>query len=388
MDKDTRLWSVEDLASHFNSINFPEYQREPTVWGLDAKQRLIDSIARQFDIASIYLYEHDDGSFDCIDGRQRINAIMSFLGVNKADERHNGFQFRPDNEIFAEDRLPFEELRGKRFAEIRELAHQGDASSAAFDEMFRRYTMTIVLLSGSRRPAEFNLQFTRLNLGTIINSGEKLHAMVGDLRDECFNEGGLGQHPFLLAARIPTRRYARAQVAAQLLAQLFSWKKDESFTRTRHFDLSKIFKQHEVLGPEERAIIAKMKNILDLLSEVFTDTSILRNRAMTVSVLILAWQLNVSTNAEARKFIDFVAGFACRLRWQSKKGLYPDREYQYLIDFQRHLTQASVEKPAVTERARILRQSYDFWLENALYPGDEEHVELQGEDPSEACREN
>lgn len=73
-------------------------------------------------------------------------------------------------------------------------------------------------LSDSSRPEEFNLQFTRLNLGAIINSGEKLNAMVGDLRDECFTNQGIGQHAFLDKIKIPTRRFAKEGVAAQILA--------------------------------------------------------------------------------------------------------------------------------------------------------------------------
>jgi len=104
----------------------------------------------------------------------------------------------------------------------------------------------VVILSDSARPEEFNLQFIRLNLGTIVNSGEKLNAMVGDLRDICFNK--LVNNRFLQSVNIPTRRYARAQLAAQIVAQVFSVEKAreegvEEFTRVRHADLQKFFKE-------------------------------------------------------------------------------------------------------------------------------------------------
>jgi len=44
---------------------------------------------RNFDIASIYLYKRDDGYYECIDGRQRINAILSFLGLNSSEQDYN-----------------------------------------------------------------------------------------------------------------------------------------------------------------------------------------------------------------------------------------------------------------------------------------------------------
>jgi hypothetical protein len=56
MQKQIEPWSIDKLRRKFAEINFPEYQREPNVWSLDAKQRLIDSILREFDIASLYFY--------------------------------------------------------------------------------------------------------------------------------------------------------------------------------------------------------------------------------------------------------------------------------------------------------------------------------------------
>ena len=80
MEKKVVPWSVEDLRANFPRVDFPEYQREPNLWSLIEKQRLIDSMIRRFDIASLYFYRHGDGAIDCVDGRQRIGAIMSFLG--------------------------------------------------------------------------------------------------------------------------------------------------------------------------------------------------------------------------------------------------------------------------------------------------------------------
>ena len=79
MKKTNHQWKISELLKQFKEIEFPEYQREPTVWDLPKKRMLIDSILREYDIASIYLHRRDDRGLDCIDGRQRINAITSFL---------------------------------------------------------------------------------------------------------------------------------------------------------------------------------------------------------------------------------------------------------------------------------------------------------------------
>ena len=104
MDKKVESWSVQDLRENFPQIDFPEYQREPNLWTLVEKQRLIDSMTRRFDIASLYLYRHEDGAIDCVDGRQRIGAIMSFVGDNEADA-DTKFRYRHLNEVYEDERV-------------------------------------------------------------------------------------------------------------------------------------------------------------------------------------------------------------------------------------------------------------------------------------------
>ena len=386
MKKAISTWSVAGLRDHFSQIHFPEYQREPNLWSLLDKQRLIDSIIRQFDIASLYFYRHEDDSLDCVDGRQRIGTIMAFLGLNPEDQ-HNKFGLQLLNEYSDDEHnanhLAFNDLTFERIRQ--EGCNNPEASS--FVEAFLEYRLSVVELSESQAPEEFNLQFTRLNLGTIINSGEKLNAMVGDIREECFGKGRLGSHKFLNATRIPTRRFAREQIAAQILAQVFSLKDSNEFCRTRHFDLQKFFKQHSRLDQERRELIQRVRSLLDLLEQPFNDSKVLRNRAITVSTVLLAWRSEVATLEQAKGLAEFLEAFQHTLSWQIKKRFEIDPEYRYLLEFQRHLIQASVEKPAFAERANILEREYDLWLTTKALTGDAEwKKENQGQDPRERSR--
>jgi hypothetical protein len=385
VNKEVVRWTVPELHRLYHTINFPEYQREPNVWSRAAKQRLIDSILRHFDIASLYLYQNEDGSVDCIDGRQRIAAIMSFLGENPEDE-DNAFGVKNSNEIYHDDAVPFGELEGMSYRDIRIRAEEGDRAAVEFVQKFNLYEITIVQLSGSARPEEFNLQFTRLNLGTIINSGEKLHAMVGEMRDICFER--LGQHRFLEGVKIPTRRYSKEQVAAQILAQVFALRKTGEYARTRHFDLQKFFKEEATLDAKKRGWVDEMSATCDGLAVAFTDPGVLRNRAITVSVAVQAWRRGVVGRGEIGDYVVFVAQFLCRLNWQAGKGLDVDPEYRYLIDFQRHVTQASVEKPAVEARARRLDLEYESWRISRRISGDDAYVARTGGDPEGESRTN
>ena len=367
MDKKVESWSVQDLRENFPQIDFPEYQREPNLWTLVEKQRLIDSMTRRFDIASLYLYRHEDGAIDCVDGRQRIGAIMSFVGDNEADA-DTKFRYRHLNEVYEDERV-YGRLEGLTFGEIEELNQDSQNLMARqFMTTFLDYPLTVVMLSESQQSEEFNLQFTRLNLGTIINSGEKLHAMVGDLRNECFD--GMGKHSFLKGTNIPTRRFAREQVAAQILAQIFSLHALGGFVRTRHFDLQGLFKRNSRLTSEQRELVERVTQLLDLLAEPFGEINILRNRAITVSTVLLAWRRLIKMKEEASDLATFVEEFVRRLNWQIKKGLLMDREYHYLTGFQRNITQASAESSSVASRADMLEEELERWMQTKELRGD------------------
>lgn len=386
MKKKVKGWTIEDLKRNYSSIDFPEYQREPTVWSRAAKQRLVDSILRQFDIASLYFYRDEDGSLDCIDGRQRIGAIMSFFGENENDKEDNAFALKSSNEVFEEDKPPFAEFDGLTFKKALDEVKKGNKEAKNLIDAFNEYPLSIVELSGSHRPDEFNLQFIRLNLGTIINSGEKLHAMVGEIRDECFKDDGLGHHPFFDGISITTRRYSKEQVAAQILAQVFSVTETKEYTRTRHFDLQKFFKDYSTLDKAKRALVKEVGTTLDALAAGFKDASILRNRAITVSTVLLAWKLRM-TPTKAKAYASFIDEFLCRLKWQVGKGLDVDLEYRYLLEFQKHVTQASVEKPAVATRAETLETLNEMWQAKGALPGDKEYSKRTGIKPEKACRQ-
>ena len=385
MKKTIELWTIKDLMNNHRQILFPEYQREPNLWPLVEKQRLIDSIAREFDIASLYFYEHDDGALDCVDGRQRIGSILCFLGLSDGVQ-HNNFRLRLINEISNEgDSHGYENLDGKTFNEIDE-AQSTSEIAADFLNSLMNYELVVVKLSDSRPGTEFNLQFTRLNLGTIINAGEKLHAMIGEMRDECFEDGQLGAHNFLSSTNIPTRRYAREQVAAQILLQIFSLTATGEFTRARHFDLQRFFRTRIQITDEERELIRRVKELLDLLEEPFSQLEVLRNRAIVVSTVLLAWQERITEREQADELAKFITEFQIRLKWQVNLGLDSATEYRYLLNFQRHLTQASAEKPAFTHRADVLSEQYRIWRRNEELTGDREWQERTGRDPRVVAR--
>lgn len=383
MKKETMLWTVKELLDRSPRIAFPEYQREPNIWSRDAKQRLIDSMVRDFDIAPLYLFREADEAYDCVDGRQRIGAILSFFGENP-DGDDNGFPFRILNEVFTDLSHPYAALTEKTWASLESDADRGEHVASRFRSQLEAYELTIVLLSDMEEPEEFNLQFARLNLGTILNSGEKLHAMVGDLRDACFDDVGLGKHPLLVQVKIPERRFSREQLAAQIASQALSWHTVREFTRTRHFDLQRDFKKYSLLSEEGKRVLEDVRARMGELHHFLVDPSVLTNRAIIVSAVMVMVAGEFSAR-DTEQFAKFLREFLCRLRWQVAKGREADREYMYLFDFQRHITQASVEKPAVTARHKIIMEALQGFRDTGLLRGDHEYHERTGGVASEEC---
>ena len=388
-------WSIDDLVANVHRINFPEYQRESTVWSRSAKQRLIDSIFRSFDIAPIYLYETADDIFDCIDGRQRVGTIMSFLGRNEDDARDNGFPLLISNEVFNDDAHPFHALSGRTWVELKATSEQADAPDRelAADALrtLSAYLLNVVVLSEAERAEDFNLQFTRLNLGTLVNAGEKLHAMIGALRDVCFESEpkGLNDNAFLNYVYIPTRRYAKEQVIAHIVAQAFFLRAPESdFGRIRHYDLQKMFKENIDLDAQKLEYVRQLRETMSHLAAHLDDTRhFLRNRAIATSSVILAWQLDLYDDDDrTARYAEFLTEFGYRWQWQVKKGLDIDQEYRYLSEFQKHVTQASVERAAFVARHETLLAEFERWEQEDVLRGDNDYRARTGSDPSEESR--
>jgi primosomal protein N'' len=156
------------------------------------------------------------------------------------------------------------------------------------------------------------------------------------------------------------------QVAAR------SVESEPDFARARHFDLQRYLKEYAAC---EDPHMDEVKQTLDALQANAPDLSErLANRAIAVSVALAAWELRVRDDPTlAKHYGEFVLEFLKRLKYQADrlKKFRPDPRYPYLIDFQRHLTQAAVEKPAVRYRHEKLIEQFDHWRSTGELTGDE-----------------
>ncbi len=152
--------SVQDIINRYraDSLNLePGFQRN-SVWSDADRRKLIDSIVRRYPLPAIFFYKrHQDGEikYDVIDGKQRLEAILRFVG----------------------------EMRGKRFSARLQL--DGDEARQDYDwkalvrlckqTVITDYSLQVIEVDGGL--ADVVDLFVRINsTGKALTGAEKRHA--------------------------------------------------------------------------------------------------------------------------------------------------------------------------------------------------------------------
>jgi hypothetical protein len=112
---DTRDFPVETIVSRFNNDNFfiPEYQRE-FVWNDTDQSEFIESVIVGLPIPMMFLAEDPDGTFEIVDGAQRIQTLDRFIS----------------GDLVLQDLKKLDTLNGFRYADLPE-AQQNKLTSRA-----------------------------------------------------------------------------------------------------------------------------------------------------------------------------------------------------------------------------------------------------------------
>ena len=161
MKMERRGRAIDKVYKRRDRIEMPDFQREE-VWP-DAKKRLlIDSILRGWHLPKFYFRRIDEGSFDCVDGQQRLTAIWEFF----------------------DDALELDAETARRIGAAK-YSDLPDDVSDAFDD----FEIDIEEIEEAT-DQELEELFKRLQLGTPLNTAEKINAIQGELRDFCHEMAG------------------------------------------------------------------------------------------------------------------------------------------------------------------------------------------------------
>lgn len=312
-----------DLYKKRNLINFPVFQRG-SIWFEEKKKLLIDSIFKGIDIPKLYL-QKTKGGWDCIDGHQRINTVVGFFD---GEFEYNG--------------NVFEDLTDKE------------------KEVFENYKLTISEITEITED-EIRTLFIRLNLGIPINSGEKLNAIKSNLGEFVKK---MAEHPFMKTVSIPSRRFAKEQVCAQICNNSMAINKTGEFRNSKYEDLENLYRNYkdfDLNSKEAKEILS----ILDKLIEIFSDkASEIRNRASIVSVYLLVEEMIVRGEIKGKEktlekfYLDFIRD----LKKEVKLGI--DATNRFLISYESKVIQAADSKGSIRDRHDKLKEAFDYYLEH------------------------
>lgn len=330
-------WTIEHIYGIRDTISFPEYQREARLWRNDDKALLIDSILKDIDIPSIYLYTAN-GEFDVIDGQQRLWAIWGYLDGEFACPVGGA-------------KLFFDDLKDPDKNKIRD------------------YKMHVTLLSDVSDDY-LRALFVRLQLGLLLNTGEKLHSMTGAMKEFLFDE--FINQPFIEKVRIPNRRYAKETLGAQICINVIMNSKVGQYSRTRYEDLRALFLEYAQPKGQAKALLSKEKlgilETCDTLDKSFgSDTNKLRSRSMILSVFLYA--SNPATKPKSMKqFARFILELIERLKQESQLGF--DRKNAELYALESYLSTAPTEKYQIDRRHQKIDELYRHYLDHGTIMGD------------------
>lgn len=299
----------------------PEFQRRK-VWNEKMEKKLLDTILREWDIPKIYLNQLEQDNFEVVDGQQRLSCIYKFY----------------DNDISLSEEVS-EEYGGLYYNEL------PDKIKDIFDD----YEIDLVILEDAD-DHELRELFARLQLGKPLNTGEKLNAIPGKMRDFATH---LTQHEFFTSRiSLKNTRFSHLSVCGQLCILAVKGIDNHKFA-----DIERFFKSNANFDAKTEDG-RRIERLLDYLCQIFSeDNRIFRNRASITTIFTVLKDLDNSgfnfTRENREKIRIFYESFDNRLRRVVEKGAEADD--LDLVLYQSKVTQGADNKTSLTLRRSILK---------------------------------
>lgn len=320
MKMERRSRAIDKIYKRRDRIEMPDFQREE-VWPDTKKRLLIDSILKDWHLPKFYFRKLDDNTFECVDGQQRLTAIFEFF----------------------DDELTLTEETAKRVGATKYSELQDDVSDA-FDD----FEIDIEEIEDATEE-ELEELFKRLQLGTPLNTAEKINAILGDLRDFCHE---MAEKPFFREKiGLKNTRYTHFETVAK-------WAFIEARgiqPQMRYPQLESLLRDNKTFSKSSETA-RRINGALDFLDRAFADKcSIVRNRANTLSICMLSARLygqGLTSNSDAACFRTFVESFFNELSAEVEKGVKAvDRE---LLRYQHAISSGSTGGDSIRTRINIL----------------------------------
>lgn len=165
LKKSNMQWSAKTLFNQVNNgkILFDCAVQRGFVWDIDRKSLLINTMLEDYPIPAFYFARREDGKYDALEGKQRCNAIHSFLS--------DGFEISENNPAVELESGEELNICGMKFSDLPEWAQ----------DKIKDYSLTIYYFDGITEDEIAEL-FFRINNGKPLTSTELTRVKAQSLK--------------------------------------------------------------------------------------------------------------------------------------------------------------------------------------------------------------
>ena len=170
--------------------------------------------------------------------------------------------------------------------------------------------------------------------------------------------------PFLRRTNLSEKRFSRQFTLAQICINSFSRNKTEEFVRARYVDLEEFFIDNSDLSAKDENL-QRIKKVLVLMDKRFgVKAEVISSRAVAVSAYLFVEDLYLKKKVS---LISEFAKFFMAMLDEIKQNLNLLTKYQsptntrVLEDFQKYISQASVEPYAIRRRHEFLEKAFQHY---------------------------
>lgn len=255
----------------------PGFQRR-SVWTPTDRRRLIQSIVSDYPLPNIFLYRRSSRGktvYDVIDGKQRLETILMFMGIKKF--RNDRFEVRLD--LDADGLCWWDWAAVRKYA--REVRHRL--------ECFQLQTVEV-----SGELGEIVDLFVRINsTGKRLTSGEKRHARFYESRFLKEAETLVRRHErYLLNQRILSRGQLDRMKGTELFSELLM-SLHQGSPINKKTALDRAIGNDSVNGNTLGRLVREFTQTLNLIKRMFPDLkpTRFRNTVEFYSLFMLVWEM-------------------------------------------------------------------------------------------------
>ncbi|MBX7109566.1 MAG: DUF262 domain-containing protein [Chitinophagales bacterium] len=325
LDFDYGSKDVQDFVSLFNQgrLNLePGFQRQ-SVWSLNDRKKLIQSLLQNYPVPSIFLYKSADDKgrlkYDVLDGKQRIESILMFLGIR---------QFKRD---WFQVKYSFSDEENYRLWDWQQLKR------SRREHKITGYKLQTVEVSGDL--TDIIDLFVRINsTGKRLTGQEKRHARYYSSQFlKVAGQLGNRYYKYFLENRVLSAGLLSRMKHIELICELLASFHTKQLMNKKTA-LDRIISGKTIDDRSLKRCRREFVTTLNLVKRLFPNirSTRFRNSAELYSIFMMVWQLNndkmiltvKNRNWQAQKLLEWMSNGVDELRTQisKAKGAKPDQQ--------------------------------------------------------------